>query len=70
MQVLPGLLPLLLSKQILKEENYSRLLRPDDGAECAPPPHARTPARPHARTPARRVAHATPLTTCHATTKL
>ena len=40
MQVLPGLLPLLLSKQILKEENYSRLLRPDDGAECAPPPHA------------------------------
>jgi len=49
MQVLPGLLPLLLSKQILKEEHYSRLLRPDDGAECAPP--RLTPARPHARTP-------------------
>ena len=65
MQVLPGLLPLLLSKQILKEEHYSRLLRPDDGAECAP-----RASRPHARTPARRVAHATPLTTCHATTKL
>ena len=55
--VLPGLLPLLLSKQILNEEHYSRLLRPDDGPECAaapaptptpspPPPPSPTPTHP------------------------
>ena len=31
--VLPGLLGLLLSKEVLKEEHYSRLIRESDGEE-------------------------------------
>lgn len=34
--VLPGLLELLLSKEILKPAKYTQLIRPDDGDDYAP----------------------------------